>query len=141
MWCLLYCPARTECAELWRRQSEKLEPSYPQVDAMEAFALSHQIGQELISAPGTTPCLPGLLNCVAHRLSNVQLKFSADDPVASQERRTAVPWAHTGPLMSSACAESVRRKVIEEMLSVNVSPDNAQRVWLRVAGVCCLAPL
>ena len=111
---------------------------------MEAFAFSHQIGQELVSAPGNTQCLPGLLHSVAYYVVPIVLhtiEALADDPVASQERRTAVPWAHIGPVMSSACAESVRRKVIEEMLSVNVSPDNAQRVWLRVAGVCCLAPL
>lgn len=40
---------------------------------------------------------------------------------------------------SGCCAESARRKVIQELISVSVSPDNAQRVWLRISGVSLLA--
>ncbi len=40
----------------------------------------------------------------------------------------------------SACAGNVRHKVIEEMLGLNVNPCTAQRVHLRITGVC-LPPL
>ena len=36
-------------------------------------------------------------------------------------------------------AERARRKVIEELMSVSVSHNNAQRVWLRITGVGLLA--
>lgn len=39
--------------------------------------------------------------------------------------------------MGCAHAESIRRRAIEEMMSVDVSPGTAQRVWLRVIGVRC----
>lgn len=34
------------------------------------------------------------------------------------------------------CAEGVRRQAIKEVLSLDVSPRVAQRIWLRVSGVC-----
>ena len=33
------------------------------------------------------------------------------------------------------CAESVRRQAIREVLTLDVSPSAAQRIWLRVSGV------